>query len=119
MGLVNFTFDSVQVTYYVPVEEDVTIPSVVRHTLAGTKHRHIANYVEDDYVQIEGFMSSTNYASMRTKAEAFTVGNLVTTFGTVSAQIVRCTRGDRPGYKSGIDHFVDARLTFLKLGAWS
>lgn len=120
MAVANIVFNGTTITYYLPSSTDEVTPSIVRHTLNGAKQRHIAPYANDDYVTISGFMSSTNFATLRSARIAGTTGSLVGTFGTVSsAMVVETNRRETPGSKAGIDHFVYADIVFLKLAQWA
>lgn len=119
MPITDCAFDGVSFFYYSPLVEDRARPMVVRPTIGGSKVTFTAPYVADDIVRWRGIMTAAQYASLKAKMEASTIGTLSGTYGSCSAQIVELPRAERSGFKTGVDHFLEASIAFLKITQWA
>lgn len=117
--LTSFTFDGVSSSpYWDSIADGYERPATTMHALDGTEHHFAANYTEGNYPSWSGVLPGSKYSSLRAKLDSKTQGTLVSTHGSCTAMLVRCTRSDRPGGLAG-DHLLDVQLTFQRLSAWS
>ena len=82
------------------------------YTPSGVEHHSRANYVEKDTYSGAGILPSDIFMALRTKHLAGTSGSLVTTEGSVTANIVELEGTPAVGVADADDHLYQVRIVF-------